>query len=44
VRRPGPVALLGVLGARQGNGLRSRAMLSDEVPRGASNIEVDRHE
>jgi hypothetical protein len=44
VRHLLPVALLGVLGARQGYGLRNRTMLSDEVPSGAGNIMVGRHE
>ena len=40
----GAESLRGVLGAGQGYALRSRTMLGDEVPRGASNIVVDRHE
>jgi hypothetical protein len=39
-----PLALPGVLGARQGYALCHRPMLSDEVPCGASNIIVGRHE
>jgi hypothetical protein len=38
------VALLGMFGARQGYGLRNLTMLGDEVPRGANNITVGRHE